>query len=455
MIVNMKHLAPLVLVLAGSSALAQGTQAQDEPYRQLQSVPRATPEVLVVRAVAPAVVFIETEVTQQVNTFWGRRNQTFSGSGSGVVIHTSGYIVTNFHVVKGAKRITVTFDGDPRRYPAELVSAKQSEDLALLRIEAPSSVEGETTFPTVRMGTSADLMRGERVVAIGNPHGQAHTVSTGIISGLHRDVPLPEHGLHFQNLIQTDASINLGNSGGPLLNIRGELIGINTVMNSMAENIGFAIPVDRVKEVLTETLFPQAQRRWLGFELAEGVPLEIGSVVAGTPADDAELCEGYRILALNGKPVTGHEDFLHAALEIPERVGDPVADAITLTVRNEEGRKDVIFDPWDRVDGVLFQRLGITVREQLIGNQDWIVIDRVRPGGAAEEIGLRRGDLIPSILPVERSTVPLRIRDRITLAQLVERLDLDDELALDVYRDDNRDGDYTRNERYEGTLKVR
>ena len=117
------------------------------------------------------------------------------------------------------------------------------------------------------MGTSADLMPGERVIAIGNPYGQSHTVSTGIISGLHRDVPIPDQGLHFRDLIQTAASINLGNSGGPLLNIYGELIGINTVISAGAENIGFAIPVARVKFVLSNYLLDlRVARSYLGAE---------------------------------------------------------------------------------------------------------------------------------------------------------------------------------------------
>ena len=98
---------------------------------------------------------------------------------------------------------------------------------------------------------------------------RGYTVSTGIISGLHRDVSVPGRDLNFRGLIQTDASINFGNSGGPLLNIHGELIGINTVMNASAENIGFAIPVDRVRQVLEDVLFPNARRTWLGFDVVE------------------------------------------------------------------------------------------------------------------------------------------------------------------------------------------
>lgn len=440
----------LLSALLTVAPVAQGLpDDQERLYRLLQDVDRVTPEVLVMRAVSPSVVYIETEAVQQVNTWWGLRNRRVAGSGSGVVIHADGYIVTNYHVVQDAQKVTVTFDGDPRRYEAEVVSFVRGEDLALLRVTTEDArSEG---FPTVRMGSSADLMRGERVVAIGNPHGQAHTVSTGIISGLHRDAPLPDHGLHFENLIQTDASINLGNSGGPLLNINGELIGINTVMNAMAENIGFAIPVDRVREVLTETLFPQAQRRWLGFELAPGDSLRVAEVVPNSPADEAGICEGHRILALAGRPVDSQEDFLHAALELPG------SGPVTVRVRTEDGSdEDVRLRPWDRIDGVLFHRLGMTVEERRLNRYEWLVVDEVSPGGPADELGLRRGDLLPAIRPrVPGHDTPLRIRDRTVLAQLVERLEPGIELALEVFRDDDRDGRYEENELYRGTLKVR
>ena len=180
-------------------------------------------------------------------------------------------------MVEGAQQITVSYDGDPNEYPARMMSAVREEDLALLKIEpvdngsatelpdwdgdgiADLRPAGERSFPTVRMGTSSDLMPGERVVAIGNPHGQTYTVSTGIISGLYREVPVPGRQLHFRGLIQTDASVNRGNSGGPP-NIHGELIGINTVMNTDAENIGFAIPVDRSQT--SPIACPDARRAW-------------------------------------------------------------------------------------------------------------------------------------------------------------------------------------------------
>lgn len=435
-------------LLAAPLALPQDA-VRDQIYATLAEVDRVTPEALVVQVARPSVVYIETEITQPVRSWWGSTDRTFAGSGSGVVIHSDGYIVTNYHVVKGSSTITVSFDGDPQRYPAELVSFVRSEDLALLKIDPPARRGGQTV-PPVRMGTSVDLMEGERVVAIGNPYGQTHTVSTGIISGLHRDVDVQTEGLHFRDLIQTDASINFGNSGGPLLNIRGELIGINTAMNRQAENIGFAIPVDRVREVLTDLLFPQARRSWVGFDLAPGEPLRVSHVWAGGPADGAGVCEGDLVVAIQGQPIETHEDFLHATLEIePE-------ESIALLIGEPGARREVALQTWDKVDGLLFERLGMTVRETRIGRDRWILVDRVEPDGPAEALGLRRGDLIPAILPqAGGARSALRIRDRSTLAQVVSRLEPGVRIDLDVYRDDDEDREYSREELYKGTLQLR
>ena len=193
--------------------------AREGLYDELKAEPRLTPEVRVVQAVAPSVVFVQTEALRTVPTIFGPAQTIRSGAGSGVVIHPDGYIVTNYHVIEGARNIRVSFQGQPESIPARLMSSLPEEDLALLLIE-PEQGDGQrrrpnlenralspapldSAFPTVRLGTSADLMPGERVVAIGSPHGQAHSVSTGIISGLHRDIQVPARNLEFRGLIQT------------------------------------------------------------------------------------------------------------------------------------------------------------------------------------------------------------------------------------------------------------
>lgn len=415
----------------------------EENYELLQSVERVTPVVRVVEAVTPAVVYVETEYTQRGSNLWGPFERTFAGSGSGVVVHADGYIVTNYHVVRGARTIWVTFDRDPVRHPAQLVSFVPKEDLALLKITDPGP------YPVVRLGTSSDLWPGERVVAIGNPQGQTHTVSSGIISGLHRDVQIGEPRLEFSDLIQTDASINQGNSGGPLLNIRGELIGINTAMNTRAENIGFAIPVDRVRDVLTDILFPQARKSWLGFELAEGGPLVVERVWADSPAALAGICEGDRILALGDQTVNTATEFLDATLVLQPKQRVPV-----LFQRGDE-RKRATIETWDKVDGLLFERLGVTMTEAFIEHGSWLLVDRVRSDGPGASLGLASGDLIPAIRPRTGRPRTWRIDNRRTLAEILGLLEPGVEIEIDVYRDDNGDRAFNfEEEHYKGLLKI-
>ena len=220
---------------------ADALDQQTKDLEALKRYSRITPVVEVYRTVSPSVVFIQTKPASRVRSVLGNRSPipNSGGSGTGVVIQEDGYLVTNFHVVRDADpaQIQVSFEDDPTPYRAELLSYRELEDLALLRIIGPmrgakqinipagqqgklkrdGTLEGpRTKFPTVRMGTSADLMPGERVIAIGNPHGQTHTVTEGIISGLHRDVQVGgRYGQIFPNLIQTDASINLATPVAP------------------------------------------------------------------------------------------------------------------------------------------------------------------------------------------------------------------------------------------------
>ncbi|MFT6110853.1 MAG: serine protease Do [Planctomycetota bacterium] len=420
-------------------------------------------------------------MVQPVRTIFGVQNTRRSGSGSGVVIHPSGLIITNYHVVENARQIRVSFEGHPESYPAERISFVREEDLALLKIQLPEGVDvtrplnqqverqtprslrnpaiddGEiiddaapTVFPTVRMGTSADLMPGERVVAIGSPHGQTYTVSTGIISGLHRDVAVPGRDLNFRGLIQTDASINFGNSGGPLLNIRGELIGINTVMNTQAQNIGFAIPVDRVRQVLEDVLFPNARRTWLGFDLDEEAPgLVISKVWPKGPADGSGLCEGDRITALDRVAVMDSESYLLQSLQVD--VGRPVEVEFT---RGSEAFSASI-DGWDELNGYFFRDIGLTVQEiQLNQNrQPFLQVDAVLPGSPADELGVLEGDLLQAARPRTRERYrAIALSDKATLKTILDRVPSGTEIEVDAYRDMNGDLRYSTSELLKGVL---
>ncbi|MCA9002668.1 MAG: trypsin-like peptidase domain-containing protein, partial [Planctomycetes bacterium] len=407
-----KLIAPLALLLS-LSAIAM---AQDDGLEDLKDISRVTPVVRVYQAVSPAVVYIQTQVRVQSRPGYsilgmGSTTHMQAGSGTGVVIHEDGIVVTNYHVVRGADptHLTVSFVNDPTVYLAELLSFRESDDLALLRIRGAmqgsepvnlhSSLQGNlkptelpagprTKFPTVRLGTSGDLMPGERVIAIGNPYGQTYTVSEGIISGLHRDVEVGgAFRQKFEGLIQTDASINLGNSGGPLLNVHGEMIGINTVVNTAAENIGFAIPVDRIREVLTEHLFPNAQSAWLGFDFEPGVDFRVARVWPGSPAALAGICQGDRVLKLAGKELTDEASLLQAGFLVR-----PYQNMEVL-VESESGKRVAKqLTPWNRVEGIVWEDFGMTTSQSQGSRFSYLLVDELRPDGPAAELGLKKGD---------------------------------------------------------------
>lgn len=255
------------------------------------------------------------------------RERLFRSAGSGVIFDASqGYIVTNAHVVQSADEITVTLQ-DGRDLKAEVVGSDQPSDVAVLKVSAA----GLSQLP---LGDSARLEVGDFVVAIGNPFGLQHTVTSGIVSGLSRTGINPDG---YEDFIQTDASINPGNSGGALVNLRGELIGINTeIISSNGGNIGigFAIPVNMARSVMEQLIEYGAVRRGqLGVSmytvtpdiahslgLASAVGALVSQVVEGSPADRAGLRVGDVITAVNGQPVKSHSELRNAIGLL--RVGD-------------------------------------------------------------------------------------------------------------------------------------
>ena len=393
---------------------------------------RVTPEAMVVKHASPAVVFIQTDQIVESRDFFGRlMRREASGSGSGFVLNKEGFIVTNNHVIANAQGIQVSFaEGvDKNTYTADVVSTVPEEDLALLKLRNPDG----KLFPTVPMGTSSDLMIGEKVLAIGNPYGHTHTVSTGIISGLHRNVQIASPRLSFNDLIQTDASINFGNSGGPLMNINGDLIGINTAVNSQAENIGFAIPVDRVRLVLKEQLLnPETYRAWLGFSVSEDAPT-IAKVTPHSPASEADLEAGDVIVGLNGQAIDGMDSFRI------QRIGIQPDRDVEITVRKDGEDRLVVLHSWDWIDGLLYEGLGLTVERYVAGRRPYVQINRVCPGSPAAEIGLAAGDIVDAVKPSEgHLSRAWRIIDRARFAGLIQALEAGTALEVDVYRGGER-----------------
>jgi S1-C subfamily serine protease len=234
--------AALVASHAATPSASSATTAQAASVVTTQSTDQSTAVVDDARSVGPAVVVIET----QSAGFGG----TATGIGSGFIYDANGYILTNDHVISDGGTITVTL-ADGRQFAGTVVKADPTADLAVVKIAA-------TGLPTVTIGSSADLKVGQLVVAIGDPLGQfANTVTTGIVSGLDRQITAgsgPRDSEQLSGLIQTDAAINSGNSGGPLVNAAGQVIGVNTATASNAQGLGFAIPIDAARSIMSAAL---------------------------------------------------------------------------------------------------------------------------------------------------------------------------------------------------------
>lgn len=294
--------------------------------------PRRTPVVEVVDRVSPAVVNIAAEsIVREVDPFFGRffggTSRRAQSLGSGLIVDAKGLVVTNAHVIEGASRIVVTtLDG--RELEADVLGSDRGADLALLKVPGNG-------LPATPLGRSGDLLIGETVVAIGNPFGLSHTVTTGVLSARGRSVPAETGELVYTDFLQTDASINPGNSGGPLVNLAGDVVGINTAIVQGANSIGFAIPADRARRVVEDLLrFGELQPLWTGMRLLtvdpelarrEGFAATRGAYVdkvfAGSPALEAGLSEGDIVVAAAGKPVVLREDvataFTTAGPDVP------------------------------------------------------------------------------------------------------------------------------------------
>jgi len=286
--------------------------------------PRLTPVVRAYQRVRPAVVNISADKIVSLRYGWFddglfsdifgemfpkvRRHVPVRSLGSGFVINPAGYIITNAHVVLRAEKITVTM-ADGSEHEAAKISSDPDHDLAVLKIDPPAG----KPLPYLPLGRSDDLMVGETVIVIGNPLGYANSLTTGVISALGRDLAFGDEK-QLTGLIQTDAPINRGNSGGPLLNIKGELIGVNTAIRADAQNIGFAIPADRLAERLAGLLDTERLNRVVFGAVVRqqhgpaGDQLCVTEVRQDTPAY-GKLRPGDRIVTLDGLKVRQISDF--------------------------------------------------------------------------------------------------------------------------------------------------
>jgi S1-C subfamily serine protease len=248
-----------------------------------------------------------------------------TATGSGFVVAKDGTIVTNAHVVEGAESVTVSFEEGGEQVDAEVMGVDTSSDLAVLTID-PSEVEDLTVLP---LGDSSDPQVGDPVVAIGNPFGYTKTVTTGIVSGVQREITAP-NGFQISNVLQTDASINPGNSGGPLLDSQGRVIGINSQIatggGQGSVGIGFAVPVNTLKQLLPQLKKGgEIERAYLGINMSDvssgvaeeqDLPVDSGAIVAevvpDTPAEDAGFEQGDIIVKIDGQETAGSNDVAEA-----------------------------------------------------------------------------------------------------------------------------------------------
>ncbi|MBK7705768.1 MAG: trypsin-like peptidase domain-containing protein [Acidobacteria bacterium] len=305
-----------------------------------ESVSDEQNSIEVYKSISPGVAYITTSAQF---SYYGEEQETERGNGSGSVIDAQGHILTNFHVIEGASKLTVSFGGE-KTYPAKVVGGDPDTDLAVIKIEP-----GADKITVVQLGDSDALQVGQKVLAIGNPFGLDRTLTTGVISGLQRPIRA-RNGRPIEGAIQTDASINPGNSGGPLLDKYGRMIGINSQILSRSGGsvgVGFAIPVSIAKRVVPQLIqFGEVRRPKLGATLFgieqlrdQGIstPVESGllirSVVVGGSAErsglrgftrdaQGEMVFGDIITAVDGEKVTDM-DGLYKVLD-KKKIGDTV-----------------------------------------------------------------------------------------------------------------------------------
>jgi Do/DeqQ family serine protease len=398
--------------------------------------------VEVARKVVPAVISVESRRTvahPQIEGPQGDilrrffsdgddddRQIEIPSSGSGFFFDEAGYIFTNDHVIAGSTILTVRL-ADGREYEAWLVGRDPGTDVAVLKVDLPST---DPPLPIVPLGSSSEIRVGDWAIAIGNPLGELEgTLTAGIISAKGRkDLRIAGGGPTYQDFIQTDASINFGNSGGPLVNTRGEVIGINSAINPTGQGLGFTIPIDMARQVAVELIRTGTIRRgFLGilpqevtaeiqgvFDLPSSGGILVGSVEADTPAERGGLEVGDIIVEFNGSPVSGVPEFRALVAEAGVGVDVPIRflrdgeDRAIEVVLAE--RPDTPEPPERRARerdalwlGATFEDISPKrVTEFELQVEEGVLITEVEPGSAAWRGGLRKGDVI---LGINRQTV--------------------------------------------------
>jgi len=439
------------IVLAGALALGILCSLSAPCSAPINEELRRSAVVKAVEKAGPAVVNIGTEriIVVRRDPFYElfgdlvpddslpTRRYKIHSLGSGVIIEPDGYIITNEHVIRRASSIHVSLAGSDEPYEAKLIASHPEHDIAVIKIEPKRPV------PHVEFADSDALLIGETAIAIGNPFGLESTVTTGVVSASKRSIYARGEEV-FRDFIQTDAAINPGNSGGALVDIHGRLIGINTAMRSGAENIGFAIPVNKVKQSLEMLLDPrQLKQMWVGLVIdhTQGDRCTVASVDDGSPAHKAGIKPGDVIVAIDGVPTCGAYEYDLTILK------KSVGDTVTFTVKRNGTEQDfsltLVAAPKPSGAVLALEHFGLEVRN--LGRKDiealevrlegGVFVSGVKANSPAAAKRLRPGDVI---VYVGRYSVP-NVQH---LGTILERVKKGDRVLFWVIRGEYRVGNY-------------
>ncbi|MGB3052251.1 MAG: trypsin-like peptidase domain-containing protein [Polyangiales bacterium] len=406
--------AMLAAITLGTASASPRKVAVDEDALS-RAVAFETAVTGVAESVSSSVVSIQVEVSRPMNnglpSFFGGQGQggIIRGGGSGVILRSNGYILTNNHVVSEAKRIDVRLRNG-KSYPATLVGADSATDLAMLKIDARG-------LPQAEFASSEKSRVGQFVIAIGSPFGLDYTVTTGVLSAKGRG---GIGATEIEDYLQTDASINPGNSGGPLVDLRGRVLGINTMIIGRGSGIGFAIPAEIAQRVAGQLIANgTVKRAWLGVSFQEITPelaahfggnlaggALVNAVVPGGPAEKAGLQSGDVITAIGDQQIREGHDLLRTVL----RHG--VGERLTLEVRRGEKTKEIAVVTGERPSedagranqqtvedngmlGLALEELTAQLRDRVgYEGEGRVFVHAVKPGSDADRAGLRPGDIV-------------------------------------------------------------